>query len=152
MRHAPVTQRAGTSTVQRWPMFRQISGPLRLTTMLAMPILTGMPSASPALGEFELLVLMAVLRGERPNGSRVRDELEAHTSRRIARGAVYVTLDRLEQKGLLTSDLKAETGRARPTRVYRVSPPGVRAVRQSIGDFARLRKGIERWLPIEDGL
>src|SRR3954454_1876497 len=111
-----------------------------------------MPSVSPALGEFELLILLAVLRGDRPNGSRVRDELEAHTSRRIARGAVYVTLDRLEQKGLLTSDLKEETGRVRPSRVYCVSPRGVRAVRQSIGDFARLRRGIERLLPIEDGL
>jgi DNA-binding PadR family transcriptional regulator len=109
-------------------------------------------SSPPPLGEFELLVLLAVMRGPRSNGSRVRDELETHTLRRVARGAVYVTLDRLEQKGLLTSDLKEESGRARLTRVYRVAPRGLRAARQSIRDFARLRRGLEGLLPVEGDL
>ncbi|HWK11196.1 MAG TPA: helix-turn-helix transcriptional regulator [Vicinamibacterales bacterium] len=106
--------------------------------------------ATDALGEFELLVLLAVLRTNAANGSRVRDELERRTSRRIARGAVYVTLDRLEGKGLLTSRLADDSARARPTRVYRVAPPGLRAVRRSVADLARMRRGIERLLPIEE--
>jgi DNA-binding PadR family transcriptional regulator len=103
-----------------------------------------------AIGEFELLVLLAVLRVDAANGSRVRDELEARTARRIARGAVYVTLDRLERKGLLASALHDEAGRARPTRRYRVSATGMRAARQSVADLARMRQGIERLLPIEE--
>lgn len=122
-----------------------------LTTMLSRWYRRRM-SSPPPLGEFELLVLLAVMRGPRSNGSRVRDELEAHTSRRVARGAVYVTLDRLEQKGLLTSDLKEESGRARLTRVYSVAPRGLRAARQSIRDFARLRRGLEGLLPVEGDL
>jgi PadR family transcriptional regulator, regulatory protein PadR len=102
-----------------------------------------------ALGEFELLVLMAVLRIGNPNGSRVRDELEQRTSRRIARGSVYVTLERLEGKGLLASSLSDDGGRARPTRVYRVSANGLRSVRRSVSDLARMRRGIERLLPID---
>jgi DNA-binding PadR family transcriptional regulator len=106
--------------------------------------------ADTALGEFEMLVVLAVLRTTNPNGSRVRAELEQRTSRRIARGSVYVTLDRLEGKGLLVSSLCADDGRARPTRVYRVSAHGLRAVRRSVRDLARMRRGIERLLPVEN--
>ena len=98
----------------------------------------------PALGEFELLVLMAVLRlGEAANGSAVRDEIAARTSRNVARGAVYVTLDRLEGKGLLGSRAGERVGSrgARPTRWYRLTAFGRRAVRQSVTDFARMRAG-----------
>jgi DNA-binding PadR family transcriptional regulator len=107
-------------------------------------------STEPSLGEFEVLVLLAVLRSGTPSGSRVRDELEAHTSRRIARGAVYVTLDRLAGKGLLASSVLADGPRARPTRVYRVSAEGLRAVRRCVSDLARMRRGIERLLPLAD--
>ena len=118
--------------------------------MLALANIVVMRATETALGEFELLVLLAVLRLEAANGSRVRDELERRTSRRIARGAVYVTLDRLEDKGLLSSQLDGTSNRVRPTRVYRVSPHGLRAVRRSVADVARMRRGIERLLPIED--
>jgi DNA-binding PadR family transcriptional regulator len=102
-------------------------------------------------GEFEVLVLMAVLRlGDGAYGSAIRDELEARTSRRISRGAVYVTLDRLDAKRLLTSrvaDRPPEQG-GRPLRLYRVSPAGVKAVTSSVSDMARMRAGIESLLPI----
>jgi DNA-binding PadR family transcriptional regulator len=100
-------------------------------------------------GEFEVLVLMAVLRlGDGAYGSAIRDELEARTSRRISRGAV--TLDRLDAKRLLTSrvaDRPPEQG-GRPLRLYRVSPAGVKAVTSSVSDMARMRAGIESLLPI----
>ena len=60
-----------------------------------------------ALGEFEQLVLLAVLRTSQDDreayGISVYDELVARTKRRVARGAVYMTLDRLEKKGYLES-------------------------------------------------
>ena len=65
------------------------------------------------LGEFEVLILMAVLRldgdGYAPT---IRSEIEGRTSRKVARGAVYVTLNRLEAKGLLGSrtDDSADAG------------------------------------------
>ena len=99
-----------------------------------------------ALGEFEVIVLMAVLRcGDDAYGSAVRDEIDQRTSRRVARGAVYVTLDRLEDKSLLTSRTSesAPDRGGRPRRVYRVSAAGLRAVRQALADMASMRAGIE---------
>jgi PadR family transcriptional regulator PadR len=105
-----------------------------------------------SLGEFEVLVLMAVLRvGDRAGGSAVRAEIEATTNRRVARGAIYVTLDRLEEKGLLTSRLGTRPGRGGPpVRWYRVSAAGRRAVVQSVSSMARMHAGLEHIVPIED--
>jgi DNA-binding PadR family transcriptional regulator len=55
------------------------------------------------LGEFEQLVLFAVLRLEDGYGATVRQEIERRTPRRVSAGAVYTTLDRLERRGLVTS-------------------------------------------------
>jgi PadR family transcriptional regulator PadR len=105
------------------------------------------------LGDFEVLVLLAVLRvGDRANGSAVRADIEATTSRRIARGAVYVTLDRLEDKGLLASRLgpRPSTRGGPPTRFYRVSTAGRRAVAQSVSDILRMHAGLRANLPLVD--
>ena len=90
------------------------------------------------LGEFEHLVLLAVLRvGEDAYAVPVRAEIESRAGRAVCRGALYTTLDRLEQKGLLRSrlgdPLPERGGRAR--RYYTVSPrglAGLRAARESI--------------------
>src|SRR6187549_1173611 len=90
------------------------------------------------LGEFEHLVLLAVLRvGDEAYAVPVRAEIESRAGRTVARGALYTTLDRLEQKGLLRSrlgdPLPERGGRAR--RYYSVSPRGLaslRAARESI--------------------
>ena len=97
-----------------------------------------------ALGDFELLVIMAVLRlDDDASGSAVRDEIEAQTSRSVSRGAAYITLDRLQDKGLLASRLTGESGGGRPRRRYRVTAAGRRAAAQSLGDLVRMRAGIE---------
>ena len=58
------------------------------------------------LGELEQVVLLAVMRlGEEAHTMSVRREIEQRTGRRVARGAVYITLDRLVKKGHLTSRL-----------------------------------------------
>jgi PadR family transcriptional regulator PadR len=105
-----------------------------------------MTSHHPPLGEFEVVVLMAVLhRGTLASGTLVRDDIEARTGRPVARGAVYVTLDRLEEKGLLTSrsgDATPERG-GRPRRFFKVTPMGLKAVRHSVATLTRMHKGLE---------
>ena len=96
------------------------------------------------LGEFEVLILMAVLRldgdGYAPT---IRSEIEGRTSRKVARGAVYVTLNRLEAKGLLGSrtDDSADAG-GKPRRDYRVLPKGVRAIRRTLAALDQMSDGL----------
>lgn len=101
---------------------------------------------APVLGEFEFVVLLAVLQLDATAGTtEIRTFLEEHTRRSIARGALYTTLDRLEQKGLLASDMEegsAERG-GRPRRRYRVLPAGVRAVREARATLLALWRGLE---------
>jgi DNA-binding PadR family transcriptional regulator len=96
------------------------------------------------LGEFEVLILMAVLR-VRANAyaPAVREEIELRTGRRVSRGAVYITLDRLETKGLLGSKLAAPGTSGRARRVYHLSPRGARALRIALAAFERMREGLE---------
>jgi PadR family transcriptional regulator, regulatory protein PadR len=99
-----------------------------------------------ALGEFEQLVLLAVLRaGDEAYGARILTEVRTAGGRRASRGAVYVTLGRLEEKGLL----RARAGEAgpqrggRPRRYLRVSGEGLRALRSSRARLLRLWTGLE---------
>ena len=72
------------------------------------------------LGEFEVLVLLAVLHlGDEAYPPAVRAEIERRARRAVARGAVYVTLDRLEAKKLLGSRLA--DGRAPRRRAARAA-------------------------------
>jgi len=106
-----------------------------------------MPQDMPALGEFEQMVLLAVLCAEREHeayGITVYDELTARTKRRVARGAVYMTLDRLEKKGLLSSyqtDPTPERG-GRAKRCYRVTKPAMAALRESRRALLNLWEGL----------
>jgi PadR family transcriptional regulator PadR len=98
------------------------------------------------LGDFEQLVLLAVLRlGDAAYAVPVRREIAARTRRSPARGAIYITLDRLEEKGYLESwlgDPAAERG-GRSRRFYKVRPAGVRALEQSWTALRRMWEGME---------
>lgn len=103
-----------------------------------------------ALGEFELLVLLAVVRlADDAYGMRVRQELADRTRRDVSIGAVYATLDRLEVKGLVRSLLGEPTpergGRAK--RVFALTGEGVQAVNRAQADLARLTEGLTLPLP-----
>ncbi len=102
--------------------------------------------ASGPLGEFEVLVLMAVLHlGEGAYPPAVRSAIEGRTGRPVSRGAVYVTLDRLESKRLLASRLEAAESVAagRQRRFYRTSLRGLQALRRALSAVQRMRVGIE---------
>lgn len=103
---------------------------------------------SPAgpLGEFEVVVLMAVLHlSSDAYGSTIRDEIERRSRRQVSRGAVYITLERLQEKGLLASRIDDATPArgGRPKRLFRVTAAGVKAVRQSVAVLTRMHKGLE---------
>jgi PadR family transcriptional regulator len=86
------------------------------------------------LGEFEQLVLLAILaHGEDAYAVPIRQELKRFASRRTSRGALYVTLERLEQKGYLTSRLgdPVDERGGRPRRFYHVTPRALTALRRS---------------------
>ena len=106
-----------------------------------------MPADLAPLGEFEQMVLLAVLCAEKDReayGITVYDELTARTKRRVARGAVYMTLDRLEKKGLLSSyqtEPTAERG-GRAKRCYRVTKPALAALRESRRALLNLWEGL----------
>jgi DNA-binding PadR family transcriptional regulator len=98
------------------------------------------------LGEFEVVVLLAVLRtGAQAYGNAISAEIARHSGQVPARGAVYVTLDRLEQKGCLRSTLGAATPErgGRPRRFYRVSGRGLTMLRKSLAVVARMREGLD---------
>ena len=86
------------------------------------------------LGEVEHLVLLALLRLDAPAyGVPIMDEIEHRTGRKPSRAAVYIALQRLEEKGLVSSDLADPTpqrgGRAR--RYFKLERAGLRALRDS---------------------
>ena len=101
------------------------------------------------LGEFEHVVLLAVLHlGNDAGTGLLREFLEEHTKRSIARGALYTTLDRLEQKGLVRSHMgdASRTRGGRPRRYYRVSTTGVRAMKEARATLLALWHGLDSQL------
>lgn len=87
------------------------------------------------LGEFELLVLLSILRqGDAPYANRVREDLESNADRKVSRGALYRTLDRLTEKGYLAWELEPSEVPERgghPMRRLLVTDAGLEAVRQA---------------------
>ena len=105
--------------------------------------------ATTYLGEFEQLVLLAILRlGADASGVGIAAKLEAEAARRVARGALYTTLDRLEDKGLLRwKVVPGDESRGRvPRRLYSVTPRGLAAVRAAHGVLRRMSRGLEHVL------
>jgi PadR family transcriptional regulator, regulatory protein PadR len=99
----------------------------------------------PPLGDFELLVLLAVLRADGDAyGSSIFKELHDRSGRVVSRGALYVTLDRLEVKGYLSSRTgdPAPARGGRPRRYYSVRPTGLALLRQSLDAVRRMSEGL----------
>ena len=97
------------------------------------------------LGEFEHLVLATALRLKDGYGAELVRELETRAGREVRGGALYATLDRLEQKGYLTSrmgDPDPKRG-GRPKRFVEVTPDGVRALAEQRAALLRVWEGLE---------
>ena len=96
------------------------------------------------LGSFEEQVMLAVVRtGPEAYGMQVRRELEEVTSREVTVGSVYITLDRLEAKGFVTSARRASRGESGSRRVFSVTALGARALAETRAMRERLWDGVE---------
>jgi len=102
-----------------------------------------------ALGEFEQLVLLAMLRlGPQAYGATIRREIEKGTGRELSISAVYTTLQRLEDKGLVRSRMGeplSERGGRRRNHAESL-PAGARALKLAYDAFAGMARGVEHRL------
>lgn len=97
------------------------------------------------LSEFELIILLVLLRlGDQAYGVPIAHEIEQQTRREVKLGSVYATLERLEEKTLVLSELGEPTqergGRAK--RYFRITEKGIRAVREARQVLTGLWQGI----------
>jgi DNA-binding PadR family transcriptional regulator len=97
------------------------------------------------LTDFELMILLATLRAaDDAYGVTIAREIERRGGRTVVLGAVYAALDRLERNRMVTSDVGDPTpergGRAK--RFFRVTPEGIRAVKDMQRALVALWTGI----------
>src|SRR6476619_5475372 len=99
------------------------------------------------LGGFELLVLLALIRlGDDAYGVPISEAIEETSGRAVALGSVYITLERLQNKGRVSSALGEPTavrgGRAKT--YFRITAKGLREVRQARQTLITLWQGVPR--------
>lgn len=97
------------------------------------------------LGEFELLLLLAIVRmGDEAYGVNIRRGIQDQTGRNVSAGAMYTTLGRLEARGLVSSregeSTPERTGMRR--RYYQVQPDGARQIQQSMRHVEAMARGL----------
>lgn len=106
----------------------------------------GEVSLSDVLGGFEHKVLLAMMRlGARAYSVPIVRELEAQTGKSVAPAAVYVTLRRLEKRGVLSSSMvpPGEGVGGRERRVFEVTAGAVRVLRESRRELDLLWDGVD---------
>lgn len=98
------------------------------------------------LGEFEQMALLAVMRlGEEAYGASIQEELDRTGERSAAISSIYITLTRLESKGLVRSEMGEPTGErgGKPRRYFRLEPAGLEALRTARGRLMSMWEGLE---------
>ena len=105
--------------------------------------------APAVLGEFEQIVLLALLRlGSDAYGASICAEIEKRGKRGVSLSAVHTTLERLEQKGLVRSRIGEPTPQrgGKRKRHFEVLAPGVRAVQAAYRSLRGMADGLEHLL------
>lgn len=106
------------------------------------------------LGDFEQLVLLSLMRlsrdGDDPYGVSICDDITARTGRDVSLGAVYKTLERMEDKGLVAGRFGAPTAErgGRRKKHFKLLAPGQRALRQSVAAIRNMTDGLEAELKL----
>jgi DNA-binding PadR family transcriptional regulator len=108
-----------------------------------------MPSIPPgaAIGEFEQLVLIALLRlGNGAFGAAIQREIAGRTGRTISPAAVYVTLDRLEAKRMVCSYVGSPSRQrgGRRRKHYLLDTAGQRALLRAYRTFLAMIGGMQQ--------
>jgi PadR family transcriptional regulator PadR len=97
------------------------------------------------LGSFELMVMLVLMRlGDNAYGVPICEELEKRTGRDVAVGSVYAALERLQDKGFVTSELgepTAERG-GRAKKYFHVTARGLKEVRETQRSLVKLWNGL----------
>lgn len=98
----------------------------------------------PYLGSFEQLILFSVLQlRDEAYGVSIRETIEERTGQEVSIGAIYTTLGRLEDRGLVQSRTEKPQGRTgRPRKYYRLSPDGARDLRESWNTIRSMASGV----------
>lgn len=99
-----------------------------------------------SLGEFEQLVLLALLRlQDKAYGVKIRQLLETTTGRKISLGSIYKTLSRLEEKGYVTASLGEPTAvrGGRRKKYYTVQADGLEVLNHSLSALRKLLSGLD---------
>lgn len=97
------------------------------------------------LGDLEFLVLLAILRlGDGAYGVPIARELDRRAEREPSRATVHVTLQRMEEHGLVSSELSPprDDRGGRPRRYYRVLPQGLELARRSKAAYSTMWEGL----------
>lgn len=97
-------------------------------------------------GEFEQMVLLAIMQLESHGYAvAIRREIEERAGRRVSRGALYRTLDRLENKGYLEWTLEGDAPErgGHPRRLFRVTDAGLQSLRASREALFNLWEGLD---------
>lgn len=97
------------------------------------------------LGGFELLVLVALVRlGDQAYGVPIAEMIEESSGHDVAMARVYITLGRLERKGLVTSRLGEPTAeRGGRAKTYcRITAKGLRETRRAKRTLTGLWQGV----------
>lgn len=97
------------------------------------------------LGEFELLVMLAVLRqGTNAYGMTIRREIEDVGGRSASLGAVYTTLERLEDKGFVAAAVgeRTEERGGRPKKYFKITTAGASAMKRSLKATEAMKEGL----------
>jgi PadR family transcriptional regulator PadR len=96
------------------------------------------------LGEFEQLVLLAILRlGEDASGSAIREAVQEGSRRTVWIGAIYTTLQRMADKGLVTSTIAGAQAGERKRKIFALSAEGQTAIGQAYETWSRMTRGLK---------
>lgn len=97
------------------------------------------------LGEFEQLVLLAILRlGEEASGAAIREVVEEGSGRTVWIGAVHTTLERAIAKGLVrAASVELESAGGRRRKVYTLESAGKDALGHAWATWTRMTRGLK---------
>lgn len=97
------------------------------------------------LGEFEQLVLLAIIRlGEDASGAAIREAVQEGSRRTVWIGAVYTTLQRLTDKGLIDASVVTPGIQGqRKRRIFALTDTGQAAIARAYDTWARMTRGLK---------